>query len=107
MSNLLFCRDPRQERGFEQARNRFYDMLQELTLYQQYELGDWNTNLMNHHFTKSWCVLPDEVDAEHLTDFIDGNEPMIENLLSQLTGTCTNALITLRNGHLEMSNQAE
>ena len=96
-----------QERGFEQARNRFYDMLQELTLYQQYELGEWNTNLMNHHLTKSWCVLPEGVDAEHLTDFIDGNEPMIENLLSQLTGMCTNALITLRNGHLEMSNQAE
>ena len=66
-------------------------MFQEVTLHQHYGLGECNTNLMIHHYTRSWVELPDGVDTEDLNDFIDGNEPMTENLLHQLSGMCKNA----------------
>ena len=90
MRALIISRDPRQERGFEEARNRFYDMFQVLTLHQQYGLGECK-NLMIHHYEKSWYLPPDGVDAEHLIDFIDSNEPLTEDILIKLTGMCTNA----------------
>ena len=42
---------------------------------------------MIHHYEKSWYVPPDGVSTKDQNDFMDGNEPMTENLLSQLTGT--------------------